>query len=985
MQQNSETVGRAIACARLHLAAALAFTVALAASGAAQALQFQPLAGQPESPSVTQLLAVSDSVQVAVTETGNMVRSVDGGVSWNRFGGSLGHNISAVAYGGGVYYVAALSTGTLSDTGVFASSDNGVTWQAFSSGLPTEYGIYNLGRTLLADASYIYVGANYSSGGIYRSPHGAAPAWQLLRALSGAREAVLAQTAGTLCLWSGQEYRFGVEYSSDGGMSWTKGSGFGYPASGDTSNYPAPGSWAVTVDGSRIYTNNADNSRLYGSSDGCKTWTSSQPAIVNNSNRAQALGVSQAGSLYVSAANGSVYVSDDGGSHFADASGADFVPAQGLVATAFSRIGSGLLMASNGDGVFSRSAGGWLRADQGFNLSQTLALQRQDSALLALLQGGGLNRLQTGLPAGRPGSVGLVRSLAGTLVTKADALYVGIAGDSAASAGVFKSSDGGASWTASNTGLPEGSFAEMVGPASTGGDLFLGFTTAVYRSSDGAANWSAVSAPFPQGANTRIRQLATVGGSLLAYINEYSTARGVYRSVDSGASFVASNTGLTIGSGGSDARLNRFYVLPSGVYLQPSTSTLFRSTDAGQNWAAFDRSGLPTSDFYITAMSEDAHGTLYLSYAGPDGADLYYRAKEAVSWTRDRSGLPRANARTEGANALLSDDTGLYAAVRHEGIYRSELAPGSTPPTADTVPDAFDFIDQTEVPLGVTVTSNEIVVSGIDAAASIGVGDIGEYSINGGAFTKAPGSVVAGDHVRLRHTSGSSANQTVVTVLTIGGIEGDFRSTTVAVPDFKPKAFAFTDVEDAAPSTKIKSNKLTPKGYNSGVAISVSGGEYRIMAGDVWGAWTTSPGQILPGNAAQLRLTSASTYQTPVSAMLTVGGVSSVWTVTTRNPDTVPAPFTLVDQTGVAPASTIKSNKLVPTDFEAPAPVSVLNGQYRLRTGDVWGKWTTVAGTIAPGQALQVSVKSAQAQATTTSAVLDIGGVSDSFDVTTAP
>lgn len=98
----------------------------------------------------------------------------------------------------------------------------------------------------------------------------------------------------------------------------------------------------------------------------------------------------------------------------------------------------------------------------------------------------------------------------------------------------------------------------------------------------------------------------------------------------------------------------------------------------------------------------------------------------------------------------------------------------------DTTPDAFSFTDQFNVPTTTTRTSNAITVSGINVATPISVSGAAsaEYSINGGAFTADPGTVVNGDSVRARHTSSGSASTQVDTVVDIGGVTDTFSSTT---------------------------------------------------------------------------------------------------------------------------------------------------------------------------------------------------------------
>jgi hypothetical protein len=98
----------------------------------------------------------------------------------------------------------------------------------------------------------------------------------------------------------------------------------------------------------------------------------------------------------------------------------------------------------------------------------------------------------------------------------------------------------------------------------------------------------------------------------------------------------------------------------------------------------------------------------------------------------------------------------------------------------DTTPDAFIFADQNDVALSSTVTSSAITVSGVNTATSISISN-GTYSIDGGAYTSASGTVTNGQTVSVRHTSSASNSTATNTTLTIGGVSDVFTSTTVGV------------------------------------------------------------------------------------------------------------------------------------------------------------------------------------------------------------
>jgi hypothetical protein len=91
-----------------------------------------------------------------------------------------------------------------------------------------------------------------------------------------------------------------------------------------------------------------------------------------------------------------------------------------------------------------------------------------------------------------------------------------------------------------------------------------------------------------------------------------------------------------------------------------------------------------------------------------------------------------------------------------------------------TTPDPFTFTAQTGVAPNTVITSNTITVSGITAAAPISIVG-GIYSINGGAYTGASGTVNNGDTVTVQLTSSGSYSTTMTATLTIGGVSGAFR------------------------------------------------------------------------------------------------------------------------------------------------------------------------------------------------------------------
>src|SRR5262245_37273924 len=111
----------------------------------------------------------------------------------------------------------------------------------------------------------------------------------------------------------------------------------------------------------------------------------------------------------------------------------------------------------------------------------------------------------------------------------------------------------------------------------------------------------------------------------------------------------------------------------------------------------------------------------------------------------------------------------------------SSPSPASPPPPqpSDTTPDTFSFAGHTGAALATTVTSAEIVLSGINAATSVSVTG-GEYSVDGGAFTSAGSNVSASQRIRVRLSTSSQFSTATSVVLNIGGVSAGFSVTTLA-------------------------------------------------------------------------------------------------------------------------------------------------------------------------------------------------------------
>jgi hypothetical protein len=301
---------------------------------------------------------------------------------------------------------------------------------------------------------------------------------------------------------------------------------------------------------------------------------------------------------------------------------------------------------------------------------------------------------------------------------------------------------------------------------------------------------------------------------------------------------------------------------------------------------------------------------------------------------------------------------------------------------ADTAPDPFTFTDVTGQEPNVYIVSNTITVAGVDSGVNVPVSISGEansqYAVNGGAWTSTAGNVQLGDTLQVRAIT-TQFNASIFCTLDIGGVTDDFNVTT-RVADTTPDAFTFTDATDVEINTVTESNVITVEGIDIGVNVAISidnGGEYSVNGG----AYTTDAGVVQLNDAVRARLISSSSYNTGLNTTLDIGGVTDVFTVTTRIADTVPDAFTFTDQNNVPLSTLVTSNTITVTgvDVGVNVPISVTGGEYSVNGGT----YTSIAGNVQVNDLITVRHTSSSSGSIVVNTTLDIGGITDIFSSTT--
>lgn len=279
------------------------------------------------------------------------------------------------------------------------------------------------------------------------------------------------------------------------------------------------------------------------------------------------------------------------------------------------------------------------------------------------------------------------------------------------------------------------------------------------------------------------------------------------------------------------------------------------------------------------------------------------------------------------------------------------------------------------------------------------------YVCNGTTWLEIPGGISGGigcalDGVQVPNGSSfnfystqSHANCNSVRLsraCTNGTLSGgaSFQYASCAGADTTPDAFSFTDV-NASASSVTESNIIQINGIAAAadVAISNSGGsspQWRscsnVTCSSVIQSWTASPGTISSGQYIQVRITTAASGS--ANATLDVGGVTDTFTATVVV-DTTPDAFSFNDVTSVlfSTMTTPTPATVTISGIGASTPVSVTGqGSPQISiNGGGWVSW----GNITNGQTLAVRLTSSSTASTVHTATISVGGVTDSWTVTT--
>jgi photosystem II stability/assembly factor-like uncharacterized protein len=216
--------------------------------------------------------------------------------------------------------------------------------------------------------------------------------------------------------------------------------------------------------------------------------------------------------------------------------------------------------------------------------------------------------------------------------------------------GVYKSEDGGLTWSAANTGMgPKDARALAVSESSTliAGTHYVG----VYRSTDLGSSWNKSMAGFLAGSN--ILSMLVDGSSVFA-----GTRDGVYRTVDNGNNWVKlAETNDTTSYSDVWAMCKSEETVYASMQLYFDVA-LYKSTDNGTNWIRCKGAGLPPNLSFMKGLVSSGGNIV----AGTDEG-IYYSVNGGDNWLQ-------TNILNINVPSLAASGAFVYAALT-SGIYRS--------------------------------------------------------------------------------------------------------------------------------------------------------------------------------------------------------------------------------------------------------------------------------------------------------------------------
>ena len=236
--------------------------------------------------------------------------------------------------------------------------------------------------------------------------------------------------------------------------------------------------------------------------------------------------------------------------------------------------------------------------------------------------------------------------------------------------GLFRSTNGGTSWTRSDTGLTSPIVLALAIDPKTPSTLYAGtriYQSAVFKTTNSGQNWLNIN------HGLRVTLVFSIAIDPITptnvYAGIYGISQGLFRSTTGGDSWELLSNGLHSEIGVNSIAIDP--ITPSTIYIG-SEATVYKSVDQGNTWLPAS-SGLPTDEIYSIAIDPINPSTLYV---GTKLNGVFQSANKAASWVAVNNGLTKAAVKSLAIDHSTTPPT-VYAGtydfynVNPSGVFRS--------------------------------------------------------------------------------------------------------------------------------------------------------------------------------------------------------------------------------------------------------------------------------------------------------------------------
>ncbi|MGH7600952.1 MAG: WD40/YVTN/BNR-like repeat-containing protein, partial [bacterium] len=281
---------------------------------------------------------------------------------------------------------------------------------------------------------------------------------------------------------------------------------------------------------------------------------------------------------------------------------------------------------------------------------EVLAINKLSGHIFGVLGGEGIFRSADGGDSWTAVNVGLTDKSVRALASNTNGeIFAGTSRQ-----GIFRSADNGNSWTQVNNGLPNTSISSLVINSQTG-EILAGSLGAVFRSNDRGGSWTKLANGLPDTSVVIALAVNSASGLLVAG----TTKNGIFRSVDRGENWSPVNTGLGSKNISALAIHVNGDIFAGTIDTVAANQGIFRSVDNGENWMRV----VQTSSA-VQVFASNASGHIF---AAAEGEGVYRNTITGGDWERLRNGFLNLSVRALAINS----NNQLFAGTLDFGVFRS--------------------------------------------------------------------------------------------------------------------------------------------------------------------------------------------------------------------------------------------------------------------------------------------------------------------------